>query len=117
MTAHAMKGDEEGDPVMVQRTAHALKGSVGTIQAAHAQEVANELEIAAGKRDLVQAAKMFQLLSKTLILFDKTFSVFHVTCPEADILTKLFHHEFQEMPETREKERCSRAPTAGVGGC
>jgi len=56
-------GLDSGDAVMVQRAAHALKGSVGTFQASAAQEAANELEMFAKDADLVGARKVFERLS------------------------------------------------------
>jgi HPt (histidine-containing phosphotransfer) domain-containing protein len=51
-----------GDAIMVQRAAHAIKGSVGTFQAAAAQEAANQLESTAKDADLVGATKTFERL-------------------------------------------------------
>jgi len=61
-------GLESADPVMIQRAAHALKGSVGTFQASAAHAAAGELEIAAKDGDLVRARKLFQELSKQVDL-------------------------------------------------
>jgi HPt (histidine-containing phosphotransfer) domain-containing protein len=47
---------------MVQRAAHALKGSVGTFQASSAQDAANQLEMSAKDADLVGARKAFERL-------------------------------------------------------
>jgi HPt (histidine-containing phosphotransfer) domain-containing protein len=47
---------------MVQRAAHALKGSVGTFQASAAQDAANQLEMSAKDADLVEARKAFERL-------------------------------------------------------
>ena len=57
-------GIESGDAMMIQRAAHALKGSVGTFQASAAQEAAQQLEIAAQNGDLVRAREAFQGLSQ-----------------------------------------------------
>jgi len=53
---------------MVQRAAHALKGSVGTFQASAAQEAANQLEISAQDADLIGARKAFERLSTQIDL-------------------------------------------------
>jgi HPt (histidine-containing phosphotransfer) domain-containing protein len=47
---------------MVQRAAHALKGSVGTFQASAAQDAASELEMFSKDADLVGARKTFERL-------------------------------------------------------
>ena len=47
---------------MVQRAAHALKGSVGTFLASVAQDAANQLELSAKDEDLVGARKAFERL-------------------------------------------------------
>jgi CheY-like chemotaxis protein len=56
-------GLDSGDAIMVQRAAHALKGSVGTFQASAAQDAANQLEMFAKDADLVGARKAFERLS------------------------------------------------------
>jgi CheY-like chemotaxis protein len=56
------KGLDSGDTLMVQRAAHALKGSIGTFQACAAQEAASQLEMSAKDADLVGARKMFETL-------------------------------------------------------
>ena len=56
-------GLELGDANMIQRATHALRGSVGTFQAAGAQELAKKLECSARNGDLVQAALLFHRLS------------------------------------------------------
>jgi CheY-like chemotaxis protein/HPt (histidine-containing phosphotransfer) domain-containing protein len=61
-------GLDSGDAIMVQRAAHALKGSVGTFQASAAQEAANQLEISAKDADLVGARKAFERLSTQIDL-------------------------------------------------
>jgi two-component system, sensor histidine kinase and response regulator len=61
-------GLETGDPVMIQRAAHAMKGSVGTFQASAAHAAAGELEMAAKEGDLVRARTLFQELSKKVDL-------------------------------------------------
>jgi PAS domain S-box-containing protein len=61
-------GLDSGDAIMVQRAAHALKGSVGTFQASAAQEAANQLEISAKDADLVGARKAFERLSMQIDL-------------------------------------------------
>jgi HPt (histidine-containing phosphotransfer) domain-containing protein len=53
---------------MVQRAAHALKGSVGTFQASAAQDAANQLEMSAKNGDLVGARKAFESLSTQIDL-------------------------------------------------
>jgi CheY-like chemotaxis protein len=55
-------GLASGDTIMVQRAAHALKGSVGTFQASAAQDAAHQLEISAQDADLVGARKAFERL-------------------------------------------------------
>jgi HPt (histidine-containing phosphotransfer) domain-containing protein len=55
-------GLDSGDAIMVQRAAHALKGSVGTFQASAAQDAANQLEMFAKDADLVGARKAFERL-------------------------------------------------------
>jgi PAS domain S-box-containing protein len=55
-------GLELGDAMMVQRAAHALKGSVGTFQASAAQDIANQLELFAKDADLVGAKKAYDRL-------------------------------------------------------
>jgi PAS domain S-box-containing protein len=62
------EGLDSGDALMVQRAAHALKGSVGTFQASAAQETANELEVFAKDGDLVGARKAFEKLSAQIDL-------------------------------------------------
>ena len=57
-----------GDALMIQRAAHALKGSVGTFQAEAAQEAANQLEMFAKDADLVGARKAFERLSAQIDL-------------------------------------------------
>jgi PAS domain S-box-containing protein len=61
-------GLDSGNAVMVQRAAHALKGSVGTFQAPAAQDAANQLEISAKDADLVGARKAFERLSTQIDL-------------------------------------------------
>jgi two-component system, sensor histidine kinase and response regulator len=61
-------GLDSGDARMVQRAAHALKGSVGTFQASAAQEAANQLEISAKDADLIGARKAFERLSTQIDL-------------------------------------------------
>jgi CheY-like chemotaxis protein/HPt (histidine-containing phosphotransfer) domain-containing protein len=62
------EGLDSGDVMMVQRAAHALKGSVGTFQASAAQEAANQLEMSAKDGDLVGARKAFETLSTQIDL-------------------------------------------------
>jgi HPt (histidine-containing phosphotransfer) domain-containing protein len=57
------EGLDLGDGMMVQRAAHALKGSVGTFQASAAQEAAKQLETCAKDADLLEARKAFERLS------------------------------------------------------
>ena len=61
-------GLDSGDAIMVQRAAHALKGSVGTFQASAAQDAANQLEMSAKDADLVGARKIFERLSTQIDL-------------------------------------------------
>jgi HPt (histidine-containing phosphotransfer) domain-containing protein len=61
-------GLHSGDAIMVQRAAHALKGSVGTFQASAAQEAAKQLEISAQNADLVAAREAFERLSTQINL-------------------------------------------------
>jgi CheY-like chemotaxis protein len=61
-------GLDSSDAIMVQRAAHALKGSVGTFQASAAQDAANQLETSAKNSDLVGARKAFERLSTQLEL-------------------------------------------------
>ena len=61
-------GLDSGDAIMVQRAAHALKGSVGTFQASAAQDAANQLEMFAKDADLVGARKAFERLSTQINL-------------------------------------------------
>src|SRR5215471_15641174 len=62
------EGLDSGDVMMVQRAAHALKGSVGTFQASAAQEAAHQLEMSAKDADLVAAKKAFERLSTQIDL-------------------------------------------------
>jgi PAS domain S-box-containing protein len=55
-------GLDSADAIMVQRAAHAIKGSVGTFQASAAQDAANQLELSAKDADLVGARKAFERL-------------------------------------------------------
>lgn len=59
-------GFQSGDATLIQRAAHALKGSVGTFQAPEAQEAAKQLESSARDGDLVRARKVFEKLSKQI---------------------------------------------------
>jgi CheY-like chemotaxis protein len=61
-------GLDSGDAIMVQRAAHALKGSVGTFQASAAQDAASEMEMFAKDADLVEARKAFERLSTQIDL-------------------------------------------------
>jgi HPt (histidine-containing phosphotransfer) domain-containing protein len=54
--------------IMVQRAAHALRGSVGTFQASEAQEAANQLEMFAKDADLVGVKIAFERLSTEIDL-------------------------------------------------
>ena len=63
-----LEGLDSGDAMMVQRAAHALKGSVGTFQASAAQEAAKQLETSAKDADLVGARKAFERLSTQIDL-------------------------------------------------
>jgi CheY-like chemotaxis protein len=55
-------GLDSGDTLMVQKAAHALKGSIGTFQASAAQDTAGQLEMSAKNADLVGARKIFETL-------------------------------------------------------
>ena len=59
-------GFELGDATMIQRAAHALKGSVGTFQATAAQDAAKELELSARDGDLHGMKKAFETLSNQI---------------------------------------------------
>ena len=61
-------GLDSGDAIMVQRAAHALKGSVGTFRASAAQDAANQLEMSAKNADWVGARKAFETLSTQIDL-------------------------------------------------
>jgi len=61
-------GLDSGDALIVQRAAHALKGSIGTFQAYAAQDAANQLEILAKDADLVRARGAFESLSTQIDL-------------------------------------------------
>ena len=61
-------GLDSGNAIMVQRAAHALKGSIGTFQASAAQDAANQLEISAKNADMVGARKAFERLSTQIDL-------------------------------------------------
>ncbi len=67
-------GLDSGDAIMVQRAAHALKGSVGTFQASAAQDAANQLEMSAKDADLVEARKVFERLSTQIDLVRQDLS-------------------------------------------
>ncbi|HEY2469886.1 MAG TPA: response regulator [Terracidiphilus sp.] len=60
--AQIRNGLDSGDAIMVQRAAHAIKGSVGTFQASAAQDAANQLELSAKNADLIAARKAFKRL-------------------------------------------------------
>jgi PAS domain S-box-containing protein len=62
------EGLDSGEAVIVERAAHALKGSVGTFQACAAQEAAKQLEMSARSADLVKARKAFENLSTQIDL-------------------------------------------------
>jgi two-component system, sensor histidine kinase and response regulator len=62
------EGLDLGNAMMVQRAAHALKGSLGTFQASGAQEAANQLEMSAKDIGLVGARKAFERLSTQIDL-------------------------------------------------
>ncbi len=66
--SHIRTGLDSGDALMVQRAAHALKGSVGTFQASAAQDAANQLEISARNADMAAARKSFEQLSTQIDL-------------------------------------------------
>ena len=55
-------GIEQGDCLKIQRAAHAIKGSVGTFQAAAAYEAAKDLEITAKSANLEGAKHVFASL-------------------------------------------------------
>ena len=56
-------GIEQGDCVKIQRAAHAIKGSVGTFQAAAAYQAARELETVAKSANLEAAKQVFATLA------------------------------------------------------
>jgi two-component system sensor histidine kinase/response regulator len=56
-------GIESGDCLVIQRAAHALKGSVGTFQAAAAYQAAKELEMVAKNADLEASKQLFATLA------------------------------------------------------
>ena len=56
-------GIEQSDSLVIQRAAHAIKGSVGTFQAAAAYEAAKELEVVAKSANLDAAKQVFATLS------------------------------------------------------
>jgi PAS domain S-box-containing protein len=60
--AQIRNGLDSADAIMVQRAAHAIKGSVGTFQASAAQDAANQVELSAKDADLVGARKAFERL-------------------------------------------------------
>jgi len=62
------EGLNSGDAEIVERAAHALKGSVGTFQAQAAQQAAKELEMYAKEVDLDGARKAFETLSTQINL-------------------------------------------------
>ncbi|MGA7155341.1 MAG: response regulator [Acidobacteriaceae bacterium] len=62
------KGFASGDAIMIQRAAHALKGSVGTFQATAAQDAASQLEVCAKDTDFVGAREAFERLSTQINL-------------------------------------------------
>src|SRR6516162_643815 len=66
--AQIRNGLDSSDAIMVQRAAHALKGSVGTFQASAAQDAASQLEMSAKDADLVGARKAFERLSTQINL-------------------------------------------------
>jgi PAS domain S-box-containing protein len=61
-------GLDSGNAIMVQRAAHALKGSVGTFQASAAQDAASQLEMSAKDSDMVGARNAFERLSTQIDL-------------------------------------------------
>jgi len=61
-------GLEKSDTTMIERAAHALKGSVGTFQAASAQDAAKELEKLAKDGDLDGARTSFAAFSNQIEL-------------------------------------------------
>lgn len=56
-------GIEQGDCLVIQRAAHAIKGSVGTFQAAAAFQSAKELEMVAKSGNLEAAKQLFATLT------------------------------------------------------
>ena len=62
------EGLDSGDAMMVQKAAHALKGSVGTFQACAAQEAARQLEMSAKEAAMVRAREVFESLSTQIDL-------------------------------------------------
>jgi two-component system, sensor histidine kinase and response regulator len=59
-------GFKQNDPAMVQKAAHAIKGSVGNFGATTAQEAAREIESLASNGDLASAKAAFKSLSQAL---------------------------------------------------
>jgi signal transduction histidine kinase/DNA-binding response OmpR family regulator len=76
-------GLDSADAIMVQRAAHAIKGSVGTFQASAAQDAANQLELSAKDADLVGARKAFEGLLTQIDLVRKDLRQL-ARAPEAD---------------------------------
>jgi PAS domain S-box-containing protein len=77
-------GLDSGNAIMVQRAAHALKGSVGTFQASAAQDAASKLEISAKEADLVGAKKAYERLSTEIDLVRRDLRQL-ARAPAADI--------------------------------
>jgi HPt (histidine-containing phosphotransfer) domain-containing protein len=61
-------GLEQSDAIMIQRAAHALKGSVGTFQASGAQDASKKLETFAKDADMDGARMAFTALSNQIQL-------------------------------------------------
>jgi PAS domain S-box-containing protein len=67
-------GFESGDAVIIERAAHALKGSVGTFQATVALEAAKDLEMSAKSGDMVRARKALETLWRQVELVKQDVS-------------------------------------------
>jgi two-component system, sensor histidine kinase and response regulator len=59
-------GFERADPMMIQKAAHAIKGSVGNFRATAAHEAARDVEISASRGDMAKAQEAFDILSRNI---------------------------------------------------
>jgi two-component system, sensor histidine kinase and response regulator len=59
-------GFDQSDALIIQRAAHAIKGSVGNFQATAAYEAAREIESYASQRNLAAAKEAFETLKRTV---------------------------------------------------